>query len=167
MLGFVCGRQQKRHAAVPPPIGVWRRMERNSQKLVGQDKGSLTEQQTKGTGTTMIQISRKHNTNRTTHRAALPNHCCRALLSREGVPVAPLPRTGTQHDDTWYGIPCSVWPGGVSPPVCVPSWIPVKIYPVLAEPRTHCMFLDCLLSLLTVKTLLQYLSLKNYSVPQS
>jgi len=48
-------------------------MERNKQKLVGRDKGSLTEQQTKGTGTTMIQKRRKHNTNRTTHRAALLN----------------------------------------------------------------------------------------------
>jgi len=46
-------------------------MERNRQKLVGWDKGSLTEQQTEGTGTTMIQIRRKHNTNRTTYRAVL------------------------------------------------------------------------------------------------
>jgi len=59
--------------AAPPPTGVWRRMERNRQKLVGQDKGSLTEQQTKGTITTMTQIRRKHNTNCTTHRAALPD----------------------------------------------------------------------------------------------
>ena len=44
------------------PAGVWRRMERNRQKLVGRDKGSLTEQQTKGTGTTTIQIRRKHKT---------------------------------------------------------------------------------------------------------
>jgi len=45
-------------------------MERNRQKLVGRDKGSLTEQQTKGIGTTTIQIRGKHNTNRTTPRAA-------------------------------------------------------------------------------------------------
>jgi len=38
---------------------------------VGRDKGSLTEQQTKGTGTTTVQIRRKHNTNRTTQRAVL------------------------------------------------------------------------------------------------
>jgi len=30
-------------------------MERNRQKLVGQDKGNLTEQQTEGTGTTTMQ----------------------------------------------------------------------------------------------------------------
>jgi len=46
--GFGCRRQQKHHAAAPPPAGVQRRMERNRQKLVGRDKGSLTEQQTKG-----------------------------------------------------------------------------------------------------------------------
>jgi len=62
-----CGQQQKRHVAAPPPAAVRRRMERNRQKLVGQDKGRLTEQQTKGTGTTTIQIRRKHNTNCTTH----------------------------------------------------------------------------------------------------
>jgi len=45
MLWFGCGRQQKRHAAAPPLAGVRMRMERNRQKLVGQDKGSLTEQQ--------------------------------------------------------------------------------------------------------------------------
>jgi len=52
---------------------VQRRTERNRQKLVGQDKGSLTEQQTKGTGTTTIQIRRKQDRNRTTHRATLPD----------------------------------------------------------------------------------------------
>jgi len=47
--------------AAPPPAGVWRRMERNWQKPVGRDKGSLTEQQTKGTGTTAIQKRGKQN----------------------------------------------------------------------------------------------------------
>jgi len=136
MLWFRCGRQQKRHAAAPPPTGVQRRMERNRQKPVGRDKSSLTEQQTKWTGTTTIQVRRKHNTNRTTHRAALPNRRSCALPSREWVPAAPLPSTGTQHDGTWYGIPCSVWPGGVSPPGCARSWSLVKINPVLAKPRT-------------------------------
>jgi len=116
---------------------VRRRIERNRQKLVGRDKGSLTEQQTKGTGTTMILIRRIHNTNsrnRQSHshhppplRAPEPQLSSRRLL----------PPTGTQHDGTWYGIPCSVWPGGVSPPGCVPSWMLVKINPVLAEPRTQ------------------------------
>jgi len=43
MLWFGCSWQQKRHAAASPPAGVRRRMEINRQKLVGQDKGSLTE----------------------------------------------------------------------------------------------------------------------------
>jgi len=39
---------------------------------VGRDKGSLTEQQTKGTGTTTIQIREIHKTNQqNTERAAL------------------------------------------------------------------------------------------------
>ena len=47
-LGFGCRQQQKHHAAAPPPAGVRRRMKRKRQKLVGRDKGSLTEQQTEG-----------------------------------------------------------------------------------------------------------------------
>jgi len=138
ILLFGCGRLQKRHAASPPHAGVRRRMERNRQKLVGWDKGSLTEQRPKGTVTTTIQIRRKHNTNHTTQRATLPDRCC-VLPSREFVPALQLPPTGTQHDGTWCGIPCSVWPGWVSPPGCASSWIPVKINPVLAEPRTMCL----------------------------
>jgi len=56
-----------------PPLplpGCGEEWKENKQKLVGQNKGSLTEHQTKGTGTTTIRIKRKHNTNRTTHRAA-------------------------------------------------------------------------------------------------
>jgi len=68
MLWFDCDREQKHHVAAPPLAGVRRRMERNRQKMVGRDKGSLTEQQTKGTVTTTIQIRRKHNTNHTTQR---------------------------------------------------------------------------------------------------
>jgi len=142
MFCFGCSRQQKRHAATPPPTGVWRRMERNRQKLVGRDKGSLTEQQTEGTATT-IQKRGIHKTNqqnrarRTQSLSPRPNYRC-ALPSRKCVPAPQLPPTGTQHDGTWYGIPGSVWPGwgSVSPPSCAPSWILVKINPVLAKPRT-------------------------------
>jgi len=112
-------------------------MERKRQKLVGWDKGSLTEQQTEGTGTTTIQMRRKHNTNRTTHRAALPDRTA-SVPSQAASEFPPpcSPPTGTQHDGTWCGIPGSVWPGGVSPSGCAPSWIPMKINPVLAKPRT-------------------------------
>jgi len=107
-------------------------------KLVGRDKGSLTEQQTKGTATTMIQIRRKRDkTDGTTDP-----------LSWTAPPLSPpepqvssrraTPPAGTPHDGTWYGIPSSVWPawGWVSPPSCAPSWILAKINPVLAKPRT-------------------------------
>ena len=103
-----------------PRTGVRRRIERNRQKLVGQDKGSLREQQTEGTVTTTIQIRRIRH----------------AFPSRESLPAAQLPPARTRHDGTWCGIPCSVWPGWVSPSSCAPSWILVKINPVLAEPRT-------------------------------
>jgi len=51
-------------------------MERNRQKLVGRDKGSLTEQQTEGTATTTIQIRRIHKKKqkRRTQRGA-PTAC--------------------------------------------------------------------------------------------
>jgi len=104
---------------------------------VGRDKGSLTEQQTERTGTTMTQMRRKHNTNRTTQRAALPDRT-RACATKLRVSCPrPAPPTGPQHDGTWYGIPGSAWPGGVSPASCAPSWSPVKINPVLAELRTQ------------------------------
>ena len=79
-------------------------MERNRQKLVGQDKGSLTEQQTKGTGTTTIQIRRKHHTNPRTQRAALPDHCCHMLLSCTWVPApsSPQPEPSLMAHDMEY-----------------------------------------------------------------
>jgi len=54
---------------------VGRRMERNRQKLVGRDKGSLTEQQTKETVKTTIPIRRTHNTNSKMQTATLAAHC--------------------------------------------------------------------------------------------
>jgi len=82
MFWFGCRWQQKRHAAAPPPTVVWRRMERSRQKPVSLDNGSLTEQQTKGTVTTTIQIRRKPNTNCTTWRATLHDRH-RQLPNRE------------------------------------------------------------------------------------
>jgi len=123
----------------PPRAGVGRRMERNRQKRVGQDKGSLTEQQTKGTGTTVILIKRIYKTNSKMHRATLTTQCL--VHSQVATPFSPptqlTPRTGTQHGSTWYRIPCSVWPVWVSPQGCVPSWLLVKINPALAKPRTY------------------------------
>jgi len=115
-------------------------MERNRQKPVGRHKGSLTEQQTEGTGTTTVQVRRKHDKTDPLSWTAPP-------------PRAPEPRessrraapTGTQRDVTGYGIPSMVWPGWgwVSPPGCAPSWILVKINPVLAKPRTIHFRISC------------------------
>jgi len=80
--GFRCRRQQKQHAAVPPPTRVRRKMERIRQKPEGRDKGSLTEQQTKGTGTT-IQKKGIHKTNPQNRARSLEPHRHCALPSRE------------------------------------------------------------------------------------
>ena len=74
-------------AAAPPPAGVRRRTERKRQKLVGRDKGSLAEQQTKRTITTTTQIRWIHNTNSRTQRAALTAWAARAFL----LPSSPQP----------------------------------------------------------------------------
>ncbi|XP_075282967.1 uncharacterized protein LOC142362011 [Opisthocomus hoazin] len=92
-----------------PPAGLRRRMERKRQKLVGRDKGSLTEQQTEGTVTTTIQIRRKIR-HKLAQRTVSPEQDRRhALLSRERVPAAPHthppPPTGTQRDGTCYNMP--------------------------------------------------------------
>jgi len=124
--GFGCRLQQERHAAAPPPAGVRRRMKRNRQKLVGRDKGTLTEQQTEGNRNNNDTDKKK-----TQQRTARP----RQPLSWTGPALCPpLPKKqmssllhrspplfGKQRDVTWYGIPGSVWPGGVSPhPPAVP-----------------------------------------------
>jgi len=93
VLWFGCGRQQKRHVAAPPPAGVQRRMERNRQKLVGRDKGSLTEQQTEGTGTTTIQIRGTHKTKQTAQQSHSPQPPPQCTPKPQGAPAAPLPPT--------------------------------------------------------------------------
>jgi len=89
---FGSGRQQKHHAAAPPPARVRRRMKRKRQKLVGRDKGSLTEQQTKGTVTTTIQIRRKYDTN-SHNRPALSDRtgAARSPATSESPPRRPPP----------------------------------------------------------------------------
>jgi len=124
--GFAgAGNKSTTRPSLSPPAGVQRRMERNRQKLVGWDKGSLTEQQTKGTRTTTIQIRGIHKTKQTAESRSHgpPLHAPETRVSSR----RPVPPTGTQHDGTWYGIPSSVWPGWVSPPSSAPSWILLKI----------------------------------------
>jgi len=56
------------------------------------------------------------------HRAALTAQCPAHSQAATAFPPPSSP-TGTQHDGTWYPIPCSVWPGWVSLPCWVPSWL--------------------------------------------
>ena len=137
--GFGCCRQQKRHAAAPPPAGVRRRMQINRQKLVGWGKGSLTKQQTEGTGTTTIQIRRKHNNepHDPTELLSPRQDRCRALLSHEWIPAARRPphRNPAWHHMVWNTRLCLAGWGETPPPSCATSWSPVKINPVLAKPR--------------------------------
>jgi len=105
---------------------------------VGWDKGSLTEQQTKRTVTTTILIRRIYKTNRENEQSYSHRQMPSAVLRQDCLPTAHLPPTRTQYDDTCYRISCFVWPFWVSLPGCVPSWLLVKINPVLAEPRTLC-----------------------------
>jgi len=130
---------------------------------VGRDKGSLTEQQTKQTVTTTVLIRRIHNTNSETHRAALTAGAPR--VPEPGL-LSPRPAPRTQHGGRRCRVPCSVWPGWVSPPGCVRSWHLVKISPVLADPRTICCGLSALCFLLSLGVLFSQSRLLLYS-PES
>jgi len=70
-------------------------MERNRQKLVGRDKGSLVDQQTKGTVTTTIPIRRIHKTKQNaesySHRPTPPRAPKPQLASRHAAPPHPEP----------------------------------------------------------------------------
>jgi len=102
MLWFCCGWQQKRYVAAPPPAGVWRRMERNRQKLVGRDKGSLTEQQTKGTGTKTIQIRGIHKTKQTAQPSCFPRPP--AARSQAASEFLPPSSPSLEHSMTAHGM---------------------------------------------------------------
>jgi len=123
--GFGCSRQQKRHAAAPPPTGVQRRMERNRQKLVGWDKGSLTEQQTEGTATTMIQKRGIYKTNPQNRPAlsdrttAEPSRAASEFLP----PSSPPPeRSMTAHGMEYPALFGQVEVGSAHPAVPLPGF---------------------------------------------
>jgi len=115
-------------------------MERNRQKLVGRDKGSLTEQQTKGTVTTTIWIMRIHKTKQNSqsrsHRPLLPCAPKPRVSSHHAAPPSPEPSM-TAHGMEYPALFGQL--GSACPAVSLPgfpSWILVKINPVLAKPRT-------------------------------
>jgi len=139
LLLFGCGRQQKGHAAalLPlPSLGWGRKCKENRQKLVGWDKGSLTEQQTKGTVTTTIPIRRIHNTNSRTNRAALATLTSLVVCSRAAFPPpsSPQPEPGMAAHGMEY--PVLFGQVGSARPAVSPPGFLVKINPILAKPRT-------------------------------
>ena len=130
------GRQQRATCSLyhPSPAGLGRRMERKRQKLVGRDKGSLTEQWTKWTVITIILIRRIYKTNSEMHRVTLTAQCPTCSRATINFPPWPAPPSETQH---MVLNTLSLWPVWVSWPGCVPSWLLVKVDPVLAKPRTR------------------------------
>jgi len=110
--------------AAPPPTGVQRRMERNRQKLVGRDKGSLTERQTKGTGTTTIQKRALHRTN-PQNRAALSDRTAAVpfrAASEFPPPNSPPPEPSmTAHGMEYPALFGQVGVGSAHPAVPLPG----------------------------------------------
>jgi len=79
-----------------PRRGAEENGKKTARKLVGRDKGSLTEQQTKGTVTTTIQIRRNHDkTDRTTEPLSRTEPALRApeprVSPRRAAPPPPEP----------------------------------------------------------------------------
>jgi len=101
---------------------------------VGQDEGSLTEQQTKQRVTTTILIRGIYQTAKCTEQLSPPDD--QRAPEPELTSPWPAPPLRTEHSGTWYRILQSVWPVWVSLPFCVPSWLLVKINPVPSKPRT-------------------------------
>jgi len=113
------------------PFSCWGGEENGKKKaeLMGQNKGSLTEQQTKRTVTTTVLIRRIYQTNTKTHRAALTVRCPMHSSATINSPLAGSP---TQNQ-AWQHM-VSNTPVWVSCLGCVPSWLLVKINPILANP---------------------------------
>jgi len=65
-----------------PPLGCRGEQKETGKKLVGRNKGILTEQQTKGTVSTTIQIRRIHKIKQQ-NRAAITAHCHCTLPSQK------------------------------------------------------------------------------------
>ena len=121
--------------AVRPPLplpgcgGEWGEPGRNG--WVGEGRSDSSEQRE--------QEQQRHRSGEERRQRQSPQRSCRrlALPSHLSLPTALLPPIRTRHGGTWYGTPCSDWPGWVRPPSCAPCWLPVRINPVLAEPGTH------------------------------
>jgi len=117
------------------PAGVGTRMERRRQKLVGQDKGSLTETANKANSkknsTDKENIQNKQRNAQSNSHGLMP---C-ALLSSDSLSPqpAPQPEASMAAHGIKYPVCLASW---FSEPGCVTSWLLLKINLVLAEPRT-------------------------------
>ena len=117
------------NSATQPPLprpGCRGESKETGRKLVGRDKGSLTEQQTKGTGTTMIQKRGIHKTNP-------QNRACRTEPLSPRMPLrAPELRVSSRHP---------------APPHRYPAWWHMVWNTLLClvrlgQPARLCPFLD-------------------------
>jgi len=88
------------------PSPCWRGEENGKKKAKTgwSDNGSLTEQQTKGTVTTTIQISRTHKTNSRMHRATLTACCFKRSQTATAFPPpsSPQPEPSLMAHGTEY-----------------------------------------------------------------
>ena len=143
MFWFGCSQQQKRHAAALPPAGMQRRMERRKQKTGGSGLGVFNRTANKGNRNNNDTEKEKTRQNRPHNR-----------LSRTAPPLCPpKPRVSSCRAASLLLEPCLMAHGmeypalfgqvgvGSARPGCAPSWIPVKINPVLVKPRTISVFI--------------------------
>jgi len=100
-------------------------MEINRQKLVDRDKGSLTEQQTKGTGTTMIQKRGIYKTNQQNRPAlsdqttAVPSRATSEFPPQSSPPPEP---SMTAHGMEYPALFCQVRVGSAHSAVPLPGF---------------------------------------------
>ena len=125
----------KDHVVTPSPLPSlgWGGELQKKGKLVGRDKGSLTERQRKRTATTTMLI-RPIYKNKGIHRATVSppsaQRTPKPWFTSPGQLLHPAPSI-MAHSSEYAN-----WPVWVSRPCCVPSWLLVKINPIPAEPRT-------------------------------
>ena len=121
LVSAAAGNKSATRPPLPPPRcgGEWKETGRNWRVGIGQFNRTANRGKT---GTTTIQIRRKHNNEPHDPDSRSPEQDrCRAPPKPQVRSRRAAPPTGTQRDVTWYGIPGSVWPGGVSPqPPAVP-----------------------------------------------
>jgi len=93
---LACGQQQRAMRSLYHPFPCWGGEENGKKKrqnLLGQDKGSLTEQQTKQTVTTTILIRRMYKTKLQNAQSNSHRLTPSVLLCHDSLPPHPAPPT--------------------------------------------------------------------------